>query len=305
MKQPRGWLLAGATATGKSAVAQRIAEMTGSAIVSADAMLVYRGMDIGTAKPTPAERGHVPYAGLDLVSPAEPFSAGRWIEAVKPVLTDSGAIVVGGTGLYFKALVQGLEEAPEADPALRRELTALHERGGVSALYEALRRHGVDPQTLPDPANPRRLIRALEILAVSGTLPARWQTAEPPRVTALRWSRDRLHARIETRVRKMYAEGLLAETERLLAEYPAWSTTAAGAIGYAEAVGVLRGTLTREAAIDQTVIRTRQLARRQETWFRHQARPEWIDLTGEESIDAVATRILEQWRKDGPTPFRI
>lgn len=303
MSQPSGWILAGATATGKSAVAQRIAELTGGTIISADAMLVYRGMDIGTAKPTLAERGAVPYAGLDLATPAESFSTGRWLEAVKPIAAQGGAIVAGGTGLYIKALAQGLDETPQVDPDLRARLTACFETGGVPALHAELLRRGTDPHTLPDPSNPRRLIRALEILETSGALPSRWQSAEPPRVTALRWPRALLHARIETRVQQMYAQGLLEETAHLIEAYPAWSSTASGAIGYAEAVGVLRGALTREAAMEKTIIRTRQLARRQETWFRHQTHPCWVDLTGKESIETVATRILEQWRKDGPTPF--
>ena len=289
--------LAGATATGKTAAAQRLAEETGAAILSADAMLVYGGMDVGTAKPSPEERGCVPYFGLDCVSPAEPFSAAAWLEEAaraRHFCAEQGRplIVAGGTGLYFSALLRGLDPTPPGDPALRAELEQLP----LDALRARAEARGI---TAVDAANPRRLIRALEIIERGGALPAGWGAAPKPRLLALTWERSLLHARIARRAERMFAHGLPEETARLRKAFPEWSRTAAQAIGYAEAVALLEGRLSRAEAVERTTIRTRQLARRQETYLRHQFEVQWV--RGAPGDDAAA--LLAKLRASGACPL--
>ena len=314
------WILAGATATGKTAAAQLLAEQLGCAILSADAMLVYRGMDIGTAKPTPAECGSVPYFGIDLVTPAEPFSTGAWLRDAARALAaakahadvhppragtamEGGLIVAGGTGLYIKALTAGFE-SEEADPALRAHWQALYESGGLAALQHALTERAPDALgALADPSNPRRLVRALEHLDSRGSLPKNWQNNASPTILALRLPREQLHRRIERRVATMFRKGLVDEVQALRQTYPVWSRTALQAIGYAEACALLDGTLTAHQAAERIVIRTRQLAKRQETWFRHQTQTVWLDIDENDPPDRVAQRVLDLWRQHGPTPL--
>jgi tRNA dimethylallyltransferase len=333
------WLLAGATATGKSAVAQLLAERLGCAILSADAMLVYRGMDIGTAKPTPAERGSVPYFGIDLVTPAEPFSTGAWLSAARQALCaartlsaredarpprsrtavagesphapsaeapmpECGLIVAGGTGLYIKALTAGFD-SEQADPARRARWQALYERDGLAALRHALEERSPGAlERLADPGNPRRLLRALEHLDARGCLPESWRdAATPATVIALRLPREQLHRRIARRVANMFRQGLADEVRALRRTCPDWSPTALQAIGYAEVCALLDGTLSEEAAFERIVIRTRQLAKRQETWVRHQTRTVWLDIAEDDPPADIAPRVLELWRQHGPTPI--
>ena len=298
------WFIAGATATGKSAVAQRLAEQLGCAILSADSMLVYRGMDIGTAKPTPAERGAIPYFGIDLVTPAQPFSTGLWLAAARRALADTTRpiIVAGGTGLYTKALTDGFD-SQAASPASRARWQALYEREGIDALRRTLETRAPGAlATLLDAANPRRLIRALEHLDARGTLPAQWNApAATAPVAILRMPREQLHARIARRVAAMFKAGLIDEVRALRRDFPVWSDTASHAIGYAEACALLDGTLTEREAAERITIRTRQLAKRQETWFRHQTQAVWIDIEDTDPTERIAQRVLDTWRQHGPT----
>lgn len=272
-------------------------------------MLVYRGMDIGTAKPTASERGRIPYFGMDLVTPAEPFSTGLWLADAALALASRDAaqeprlIVAGGTGLYIKALTDGLE-APAADPESRARWQALFERDGLAALQRALAARAPGAlETLADPSNPRRLIRALEHLDAHGRLPAQWkQRAAPAPITVLRLPREQLHARIARRAGQMFAQGLVEEVRALRQRYPAWSPTASQAIGYAEAGALLDGALSLSEATERIVVRTRQLAKRQETWFRHQAQAVWLEIDDNDPPERVARRVLDTWRQHGPTP---
>ena len=286
-------------------------------------MLVYKGMDIGTAKPTVAERGNVPYAGVDLVTPDEPFSTGRWIESAADALkaigshpstverqivhahVPSSVIVVGGTGLYIKALTAGFDSAA-VDPARRAHWQALYERGGLAALQLALaERAPAGLESPADQANPRRLIRALEHLDARGNLPDSWKAdATPAMVLALRLPREQLHRRIERRVVTMFQKGLVEEVRALRRAYPVWSATALQAIGYAEVCELLDGALSESAAFEKIVIRTRQLAKRQETWFRHKTQTVWLDIDEADPPAHVAQRVLTLWRQHGPTPIR-
>lgn len=290
MSAARRYCLAGATATGKSAVAQLLAERIGGVILSADAMLVYRSLDIGTAKPSRAERGDVPYFGIDCVTPAEDFSAAMWLnEAERASASSAPCIVAGGTGLYFSALLRGLDPSPPSNPALRATLEALP----LEALQARLAATG---RTIADPSNPRRLVRALEILESGGELPGGWQEKVKPALTALTWDRAVLHQRIARRVEEMYAAGLLVEAERARTLYPQWSRTAAQAIGYAEAFAVLDGTMSLAEAKERTVIRTRQLARRQEVYLRGQFEVTWIRGESGDTVESLAEKVAQEWQ---------
>ena len=308
------WLLAGPTAAGKSVVAQWIAERHGAAILSADAMLVYRGMDIGTAKPPPAARGAVPYLGLDCVSPGEPFSVGDWLAHARRGLAaldpSRPVIVVGGTGLYFRALLAGLD-GQAADLARRRHWQAVHEREGLGGLWRAIESLGAAALLAPgDRHNPRRCIRALERAesrGAEGGAAARqaagaWREGDTPVVPALCLPRGELHARIERRARRMLADGLVDEAVTLRAR-GALSATALQAIGYAEALALADGHMTAAEVLARITTRTRQLAKRQMTWFRHQLAVHWIEITGDMPVAQVAGRVLEVWRQHGPAPI--
>ena len=270
---PRVIALGGASATGKSALAQALAEEIGASILSADSMLVYKGMDIGTAKPTPAERGSVPYAGIDLVTPAEPYSAGLWIDAARAAMAahpDRTWIVVGGTGLYFKAFFEGFDRGV-ANLPLREELTRVFSDKGLGELHARLRAivpDGVE-RLGEGAANYRRVIRALEVLSQGGN-PFAVHSAEKPKVVILCRGREDSRARMERRVDEMLAAGLVDEVRGLMAQYPQWSETAAAAIGYAEVRDFISGKCTLEAAKAEIIRRTWHLVKRQETWFRHQ-----------------------------------
>lgn len=299
--------LVGPTATGKTSVAQRLAESTGADILSADSMLVYQGMNIGTAKPSLAERGRVRYWGLDLVEPTETFSVARFIAEARRCFESArersvSVIIAGGTGLYVKALLDGLDDLPHPSPEVRARWQAVLEQEGLEGLRRALAaRNPAWLQSLSDPSNSRRLMRALELIESGFSEPPQsWgKRSREAWVTGLEVPRDVLIQRIERRVHEMYAAGLLDETQALMARYGALSETAAGAIGYAEALSCLKGTLSRAAAIQLTIQRTRQLAKRQMTWFRHQMRVSWIPAGGID-LDVLVAKVSEDWTQHGP-----
>ncbi len=312
-------ILAGATASGKSTIAQLLATQMDCSILSADAMSVYRDMNIGTAKTTPAERNATRYYGIDLVTPAERCTAGLWLESAYTAITELSRsvtpsetsltnlplIVAGGTGLYIKALTNGLD-GNASNPHRRAHWEQLLAQQGVTALQQAAT--ALKPgilEEIPDPSNPRRLIRALEHLETTQRLPQSWYTpTTPPHITALRLPRPQLHQRIKERVIKMFATGLLEETSNLRLKYPHWSETARHAIGYAEALAVLEGSMNQDQAIERIAARTRQLAKRQETWLRHQFDTHWIEISIDDSAPEIAAKVAEQWRQHGPTKIR-
>ncbi|QBG47514.1 tRNA (adenosine(37)-N6)-dimethylallyltransferase MiaA [Verrucomicrobia bacterium S94] len=297
---PHAHFVIGPTASGKSAVAQYIAEREGQLIVSADSMNIYKGMDIGTAKPTFGDREKVDYAGFDLVEPTEKFNVAAYLDAVRPSFeTGRNIIVVGGTGLYVKCLTEGFDDVPPENSELRKELEsldfrALEKRAKAEAggLYERL--------TEDDRQNPRRLIRILE---KDGTANSKWNSKPKPKLVGLYVERAVLLERIEKRVDEMYAAGLLEEAERLMGLE--LSQTAMQAIGYAEAFAVLKNEMTLEEAWEKTVIRTRQLAKRQMTWFRNQLNVEWINTADFKTPEALAAAVSSVWQKNGPTPVQI
>lgn len=288
----------GPTASGKSALAHAVAVATGAEILSADSMSVYRGMDIGTAKPSAAERGEVPYHGLDLVNPDETLTVARWLELADAVIAQTTAplVLVGGTPLYFQALFQGLFEGPPADPAFRLELAGIE----PAELYRQLK--AIDPAAAAriHPNDRKRLTRALEVFKATGRTiseqQSQWESPTPryPSVRfALAWPREELNRRINARTRQMLAAGWLDETRQLLATYGRFSVTAAEAAGYALLLQVARGELDVEEAAEQIKIRTRQLAKRQMTWFRRFRDVRW--LAGDASLEENVAAVLRAW----------
>lgn len=272
----------GPTAVGKSAYAVRLAGEVGGEIVSCDSMQVYRGMDIGTAKPTPEETGGIPHHLIDIAEPDEPFSCADYVKRAELVVRDIAArgkipVFCGGTGLYLDRFLCGGVAAPTVeDPGLRQELTAFAEANGNLALHRRLEE--VDPESAAaiHPNNLRRIVRALEIYRLTGTPKSVWdrQSQEPnarydAKVIGLTMDREELNRRIDARVERMMREGLVEETERLAARGVfEKNRTAAQAIGYKEILPYLRGECTEAQAVEKLKIATRQYAKRQMTWFR-------------------------------------
>jgi tRNA dimethylallyltransferase len=284
----------GPTASGKSAVALALARsVAGTELVYVDAMAVYCGMDIGTAKPTPAERAEIPHHGLDLADPWEEVTVVAFQRAVAAALASiearaQRAVLVAGTGLYLRAVVDGLEP-PGEFPHVRAELETEPHTELLHARLATL-----DPLAASrmEPTNRRRVIRALEVCVGSGrpfssfgpgleTYPP-----SPVRQLGLRWPRPVLTERIERRFAAMLDAGLLAEVTRLASHPRGLSRTAAQALGYKELLAHLRGEVTLAEAVALAVTRTRQLAVRQERWFRRDPRIHWVDLH-EDPLEAV------------------
>ena len=311
MTRPVAWILVGPTAVGKSDVAHLLAQQRGAMVLSADAMAVYRGMDIGTAKPDARMRGEVPYRGIDLVEPADVFSVGAYCRHAQSVVNEAARenrplLVAGGTGLYVSSLVRGLATPSPVDPERRSHWERLWQAEGLEGLQRALRQLDAGAlDRLADPRNPRRLIRALE-RAEAGTPPDQnWRRPMASRIVGLRMDPGLLRARIQQRAQWMFASGILDEAARLRRHPHPLSHTAAQAIGYAEAFDVLDQRLSVAEAVARTAARTWQLARRQMTWFRRQLPVSWIDVGAADAREQLAAQVSRQWEQDGPTALFI
>ena len=300
---PRPIFLAGPTAVGKSEVALLLAEKIGGEIISVDSMQVYRGLDIGTAKPSPAERARVPHHLIDVVELHEPFDAAKFVElanqAVGEIQTRGRVpIFCGGTGLYFKALLEGLGTAPPSDEKLRAEL----ETAPLPELLRELEQR--DPVTFGkiDRQNPRRVVRAVEVIRLTGK-PFSEQRAEwkpetrnpkPETIVALTRKPEELHRRIGVRVDEMFRRGLVEETRRLLDHGLEQNRTAMQAIGYRQVVEHLRGERPLPETVELVKIKTRQYAKRQMTWLRQQFTPTWIELDSTVASAKVVAQLEAQ-----------
>ncbi|MGD0745843.1 MAG: tRNA (adenosine(37)-N6)-dimethylallyltransferase MiaA [Verrucomicrobiota bacterium] len=291
-------LLAGPTAVGKSQIALQLAGHLDGEIISTDSMQVYRGLDIGTAKPSPAERVRVPHHLIDIRDLTESFDAAQFARLAHRAVAEIQSrgrvpILCGGTGLYFKAFLEGLGEAPSADARLRAELEAVP----LEKLLAELRER--DPVTFEkiDKKNPRRVIRAVEVIRLTGKpfsrVHGQQSTVHSPKPECFCLTRATgdLRQRIDARVDAMFARGLVDETRELLKRGLADNKTAMQAIGYRQVVEHLRGGRSLAETIELVKIRTRQFAKRQLTWFRCQLEPEWIELKPEESPEDVWQRI--------------
>ena len=293
-------VIAGPTASGKSALAVSAARRLGGEIVNCDSMQLIRGMDVGTAKPTPAERAAAPHHLYDLIDPDQRYSAGRYMHEARAVCREIASrgkvpIVVGGTGLYLRALLEGLFEGPGRDPELRRRLRRIAQRRGDPALHRMLARHDPKAASRIAAGDRIRVIRALEVHFASGTtitsLQPRRVALEGFRVfkAALELPRPLLYERINRRVRAMFAHGLPEEVLSLLERGFAPDCKGFEALGYRHALALVQGLIGLEEAIELTARDTRRYAKRQMTWFRKERDVHWIAGPGErpEALDEL------------------
>jgi tRNA dimethylallyltransferase len=298
-------VLAGATATGKSALAMALAERFPVEIISADSAQVYTGMDIGTAKPGVAERARVPHHLIDCCDPADPYSAARFADAARPLIDAIRArhrlpVVVGGTMLYLKALLEGLSALPPQDPELRRQLRAERDALGAAALHARLQTLDPERAAALHPNDWHRVQRALEIHAKAGsTVQVLHQTSALPdtsgpqlcfQVTVA--DRAELHARIEQRFHQMMAQGFLDEVATLYRRgdlHPELPSIRSA--GYRQLWPVCADGAPVDAAVMRGIYATRQLAKRQLTWLRRM--PDWIPLEGQSAaqLNALLARL--------------
>ena len=296
MNEPRRVAVVGPTGSGKSAVALAVAEQAGDTeLISIDSMQVYRGMDIGTAKPTPAERSRVPHHLLDLVDADHDFTVAEFQREYRSTLADltgrgARAILVGGTGLYQRAAIDDLD-IPGGWPEVRRRLEAEAGAGGSSAMYARL--VAVDPVAASriEASNTRRLVRALEVWEGSGrpfsSFGPGLDSYPPTSVdqVGLRWDRQVLAGRIRRRVEQMMSDGLLDEVHQL--RRSGMSRTATQALGYKELLAHLDGELSLADSVELIVVRTRQFAMRQLRWFGRDPRVRWIDVEDDPVAEAA------------------
>ncbi len=332
----RALMLVGPTAVGKTSLALEVAERAGAEILSCDSRQLYRGLTVGTAKPTPDECTRVQHHLVDVADPREAWSAGRFAREARAVLSDLArrdvpALITGGSGLYLRALRRGLAELP-SDPDVRRTLREECRQLGAPALHERLR--AVDPVAAAGmhPNNRERVVRALEVWTITGRpmselwaesgaeaggggraadpsrssdggAPGAWgHAAFPADVVGVDRDRAELHDRIDRRVVAMFDAGLLDEVRGLLARgfdasWPAYRT-----LGYPEAVRAVRGESSTAEAIQEIQTKTRRFARRQLTWFRREPGIEWVVL-GEGDGAAIASGLADRLRHGDPVPL--
>ncbi len=301
-------VIAGPTGSGKSELALRLAPAVGGEIVNYDSMQIYRGFDIGTAKPAQADRLAVPHHLFDIVSADEEFNAADYARRAREVVSDIDRrgrtpILAGGTFFYLRAFLSGLPEMPGRDESIRTRLRGISAAPrGPSRLHRWLSR--VDPASAAriPPADRHRVERALEVWIVGGKPISSWERPgsdaahELPAIKiALNLDRARLVERLDARVEAMYRTGLVDETAALLARYPRTARPFA-AIGYREAAAVVEGEIDVRAAIARTSQRTRAYAKRQVTWLRSERNVHWIDAAEREQTFAAALRLLREGR---------
>jgi tRNA dimethylallyltransferase len=290
----------GPTASGKSDVAMALARagcLGAVEIVAVDAMQVYRDMDIGTAKPTAGDRAAVAHHCLDLVDPSDEFTVADFVRAAEQahasiLARDACAVIVGGTGLYLRAITDPME-MPGRWPELRAALEDRVTAESISVLYAELAE--IDPVAASrmEPSNVRRVVRALEVCLGSGRQFSSFGPgldAYPPIEVVqvgMRWPRPVLAERIERRVHQMMTSGLLSEVDDLLGRYPVWSRTASQALGYKELIDHLEQRCSLDEAIATIIRRTRQFAVRQERWFRRDPRIQWVDIHDDPVAEVV------------------
>ena len=304
--------IVGATGTGKSDFALDVAEALGATgrtaeIVNADAMQLYRGMDIGTAKLPVAERRGIAHHLLDVLDVTDEASVAAYQARARTIIAgvhERGGvpILVGGSGLYVSSVIYDFV-FPGTDPVIRERLEAELVEVGPRALYDRLKRVDAVAATAIGQHNGRRIVRALEVVEMTGEpfgsgLPDESAFWTPTAIIALGTPRDTLVARLDERVGRMWSAGLLDEVEHLLVQGLDQGTTASRAIGYAQAIAQLRGTATRDEAIEQTRVLTRKYARRQVGWFRRYPAAESIDTAQDGAVAATVATVLDAVGRD-------
>ena len=298
-------VLVGPTAVGKTAVALALAELIPLEVVSADSRQIYRRLDIGTAKPSRRERRRVPHHGLDLVDPGQRYNAGRfaldgaeWVNEIRK--REKLPVVVGGTGLYIRALAEGLFREPALPATRRADLQAWLDRLQASELVRWAAR--LDPGFKG--GGRQRAARAIELALLTGYPLTHWQRAARAQGTIEPWyvrltvPRPVLHRRIEVRAREMLQRGLVEEVAAVLAEGHPAGTPGLDAVGVREAVQYLHGQRERDSIAEAIAASTRQYAKRQETWFRHQLKGAVLTLDATRAPAEVAREIAEAWNQN-------
>ena len=279
-------VICGATATGKSDLAVSLAKEIDAEIINSDSMQLYQGMDIGTAKLSLVERQGIPHHLLDVLEVTEDANVAWYQSQARAQISDihsrgKSAVIVGGTGLYIKAILDELN-FPDTNPAIREALEREAEELGAQVLFERLEKLDPAAALAIDRANTRRIVRALEVIEITGkpftaNLPRKDSELYPgARQFGLVMDRESLSERISERVDRMYAAGLVDEVDRCIEAGITTARTAQLALGYAQVIAMRRGELTLDAAIEETKRATRQYARRQETWFSRDARIKWL-----------------------------
>ncbi len=301
-KLPRLGVLVGPTAVGKTALSMALGDRLDLEIVSADSRLLYKGMDIGTAKPTPQERNRVRHHLIDVTTPDKPWSLAEFRGAAYAAIDSVNGrgklpLMVGGTGQYVSAVLEGWQPPPKATSgALRSELRQFAAREGSEALHRKLETIDPDAARHIDHRNIRRVIRALEIIQVTGELASKQRRREPPPYRILRLGlsmpRQQLYARIDARIETMLEEGWQAEVQHLMDQGYDFDTSPFSAIGYRQIAAYLRGELPLEQAKAEIRRLSRQFVRRQANWFKPEdERIHWYESSAPNLVDEVAIRI--------------
>jgi tRNA dimethylallyltransferase len=290
--------IVGATATGKSALALDLATQIGGEIINTDAMAVYRGMDIGTAKPTLAERRGIPHHLLDLLEVHQPLTVAEFQTLARRAIREVRSrqrtpILVGGSALYTRATLDNFN-FPGTNPQLRGRLDAELATLGVAPLYDRLRQLDPDAAESIRPENGRRIVRALEVIELTGrpfkaSLPEQRYHDSNTIQVGLDIDRPTLHARIAQRVDRMFQQGFVQEVEALIPLGLMTSRTAKSAIGYREVAASLIGEITTKEALERTIIATRKFARRQDSWFKKDSRVHWLSWN-----DSANAQLVQQ-----------
>jgi len=301
MKDKHLIIIVGPTGSGKTDVSLKLASLTDGEIISADSMQVYRYMNIGTDKLPYSIQREIPHHLISIKNPDENFSAGEFKQDAEKIikrLLERGKqpIVVGGTGLYIKALVDGIFPSPSSDKRLREKLHKQAKRYGRSYLWKRLKR--VDPVAIDKihPNNLSRIIRALEVYIQTKIPFSQWQGKASPteysfQIFGIRWPRDILYKRINQRVEDMFRKGFVKETRRLISNGFANSRAVLSGLGYRQIIGALRGEYSLERAKELTKRDSRRYAKRQMTWWRNDRRITWIDIESDKNISNVVRKI--------------
>ena len=298
------WVLTGPTACDKTEIGFTVAQKIRGEIISADSMLFYRGMDIGTAKPSLDMRELVPHHFIDIIDPWESYSVGKYVDDVETLINDTDSkekkfLFVGGSPLYIKGLVDGIFNGPEADWNIRRELEELAEKKGSQHVHDILQK--IDPVKAGElhPNNLRRIIRAIEVYRITGkpvsVLQEQYKQARKSyrfKIMCITRAREDIYRRINERVDTMFGKGLVNEVQSLLDNPEGLSKQARQALGYKEIIQYLDGELTLDEVKDMVKLSTRRFAKRQMTWFRSFPNVQWIEADEHEGPESISEEII-------------